>query len=327
MFLNQFHHNFAHSGFLRIKNTIICKKIWFFFLIFEKWQEQNKLQEKDLEAKHHENNLQPRKGFQMHSDRLTIRANQSFDRSQKHYLKTKLRPPGGELLHRSHAESNSMQKNRQTEKISKCIFTRFCCKFTLVQPFLQKPWQWWTRSSFMHLRKLPLKLRNWQNATKNQVGFQNWCAYLIGQEHHQVRNILKTWLSCNITWDSNCCSVVAHWGFGESCNFWRFKSCHAIHNFKFKLDRCFKIRRLFWRIFRWRRRIIRWLLHHGKFILTRTNITAYTDKPTHVLTIQRLRIWLIGPFQGHPYSNVMIFINIQEIAGWFQIFFRKIFKN
>ena len=44
----------------------------------------------------------------------------------------------------------------------------------------------------MHLRKLQPKLRNWQNATKNQVGFQNWCAYLIGQEHHQVRNILKT---------------------------------------------------------------------------------------------------------------------------------------
>ena len=241
----------------------------------------------------------------MHSDRLTIRANQSFDRSQKLYLKTKLRPPDGELLHRSHAESNSMQKNRQTEKISKCIFTRFCCKFSPMQLFLQKPWQWWTRSSFMHLRKLQLKLRNWQNATKNQVGFQNWCTYLIGQEHHQVRDILKTWISCNITWDSNCCPIVAHWGFGESCNFRRFKSCHAIHNFKFKLDRCFKIRRLFWRIFRRRRRwIIRWLLHHGKFILTWKNITAYTDKPTHVLTIQRLRIWLIGPFQGHPYLNV-----------------------
>ena len=274
MFLNQFHHNFAHSGFLKIKNTIFlriifCKKIWF-FLIFEKWQEQNKLQEKDLEAKHHENNLQPRKGFQMHSDRLTIRANQSFDRSQKHYLKTKLRPPGGELLHRSHAESNSMQKNRQTEKISKCIFTRFCCIFIPVQPFLQKQWQWWTRSSFMHLRKLQPKLRNWQNATKNQVGFQNWCAYLIGQEHHQVRNILKTWLSYNITWDSNCCPIVAHRRFGGSCNFRRLKSRHAIHHCKFKHDDWFKIRRLIWRIFRWRRRILWWLIHHGKLILTRT---------------------------------------------------------
>ena len=277
-------------------------------------------------AKRPRKQLATKERLQIHADRLTIRTNQSVAFKVKHYLKTKLRLPDGELSRKLHVESKSIPKNRRTKKISKSTFTRFCCKFTLVQPFLQKPWQWWTRSSFMHLRKLQPKLRNWQNATKNQVGFQNWCAYLIGQEHHQVRNILKTWLSCNITWDSNCCSTVAHRRFGESCNFRRFKSCHAIHNFKFKLDRCFKIRRLFWRIFRRRRRwIIRWLLHHGKFILTWKNITAYTDKPTHVLTIQRLRIWLIGPFQGHPYLNVLIFINIQKIAGWFQIFFRKMF--
>ena len=110
---------------------------------------------------------------------------------QKALFEPKVRPPGGELSRKLHAESNSMQKNHLTEKISKCIFTRFCCIFIPVQPFLQKQWQWWTRSSFMHLRKLQPKLQNWQNSTKNQVGFQNWRAYLIGQSNFE--NLTKPW--------------------------------------------------------------------------------------------------------------------------------------
>ena len=124
------------------------------------------------------------------------------------------------------------------------------------------------------------------------------------------KNILKAWLSCNITWDSNCCPIVAHRRFGGSCNFRRLKSRHAIHHCKFKHDDWFKIRRLIWRIFRWRRRILWWLIHHGKLILTRKNITAYTVKQTPALINRRLHTLLIGPYQGHPYPNQIFFWKI-----------------
>ena len=153
---------------------------------------------------------------------------------------------------------------------------------------------------------------------KKSGGFSKLKRSSDWQRRQQIRVILKTWLSRDITWDSICCPIGSHWRFGRSCNFWRFKSRHAIHNFKCKHDRCFEIRR----IFRWRRRrIIRWLIHHGKLVLTCKNITAYTDKQTSTLTDRRLRSLLIGPFQGHPYSNW--FPSIQNIAGWFQILFRK----
>ena len=115
-----------------------------------------------------------------------------------------------------------------------------------------------------------------------------------------VDMILKAILSCDITWDPNCCPIDAHWRFGKACNCFWFKFRYAIHHFKLcQYASIFKTRRLLGRI-TFRRRIW-WLLHCGKLILnldkkfitskTLTGHIARTDYAYDIAT---------RPFSGPP---------------------------